>query len=1220
MLIDKVMKRFAKIMRWMLAAALVIAVLLIFILIAPRLINIDSVRETLISTLSQKIGGEVKFQKIRLSILPRPHVAVIEGRLTVPETFQADWTSLSMSARLLPLFIGKIDIGAITVDHPKITIIVTRKAAETADGRQQPIAAGIAEKMKTLIGVAAVVGKDPAVIIKAGRLDIRVKDHFGLVFSDMDGRIDAPPDRIHISLKTRTDFCEKIELQADSDLKTFNSRGRIALTHIRPQRLPPNLFAADAPWIGESLINLGLDFKTDGFKTVEAVMQGSLPQLTVLQGGNPVALRAKSFKARLYQDERQVAMFLTEGIFEQPQLTLAVKFVRDHESGQLEMALKAIDVDVPSTRRTVLALAGDTAAVKTIFDIVRGGRVSALRFSSRGHSLGDLGKLENMTLSGSLLGGDIVVPGIGLNIEDVSAEVKILNSMLSAEGIKARYDNTAVLDGSLGLGLWGEKAPFQLDIGLNADLSQVPPILKQVVKDKRVLMEIDRIAVISGRASGRLILGETLADISTKVEVSDFTLAARVAPMPTALVLQGGDLSYGGTAVTVGRLEVKLKGSRLLLGTVGLDWQQQPWIDIQSGSADLQLDEIYTTLSYFASLRDTLKSIKSINGMVTFSRLQLSGPLSDPSLWNFQADGSARNVQVKSDLLPAPLSVRRAGFKATPQRLTISEAETGMMDAALTVSARLTDYRKGIRTADLMFGGTVGAKSNDWLQQRVKMPSHLTIRPPLHFSNGRLTWQRNGQASFSGDLTIHNDLKVSTDIVMETDMINIKKFIVRDKDSTAAFTVRLREGKEIDFGFKGNLQKTTVDKLLADNRTLDGWIKGDLRLTYATGRPMDTLFEGTLSAKDLILTERLGIPLKAESLSVAGSKGKFNITADMLLGQDKQVKLAGQVDHSPRGILFDSALTASGIVLDDLVKALGKDDKQKEASQDKFWEFPVEGVIKLDSAYITYGKYTWRPLRGTVSLKPEKIAITVSEAVLCGISTPGTLTFLPREIQVELKPAAREQEIKTSTTCLLDKDAIVEGRFSLGGEITGRGPGRELPKALAGNLEYRTGKGRIYSGNTFRTIREILAVLNVTEIFRGKLPEVSKEGFGFNSMNARLKIRDNTIVIEEGAIDGLTMNMAAKGVLNLTDQRVNLTVLVAPFKTVDAIVSRIPLLGDILGGSLISVPVSVKGDLQNPEITILSPAAVGEGLLGILKRTLELPVKVIQPLIPEEKK
>jgi hypothetical protein len=80
-----------------------------------------------------------------------------------------------------------------------------------------------------------------------------------------------------------------------------------------------------------------------------------------------------------------------------------------------------------------------------------------------------------------------------------------------------------------------------------------------------------------------------------------------------------------------------------------------------------------------------------------------------------------------------------------------------------------------------------------------------------------------------------------------------------------------------------------------------------------------------------------------------------------------------------------------------------------------------------------------------------------------------------------------------------------------------------------------------------------------------------------------------------------------------------LTVLVAPLKTADAIFSQIPVLGKIVTGkegTLLSVPFSVKGEVKNPKITTLPPTALGAGILGILKRTLEFPVDVIQPLLP----
>jgi len=77
----------------------------------------------------------------------------------------------------------------------------------------------------------------------------------------------------------------------------------------------------------------------------------------------------------------------------------------------------------------------------------------------------------------------------------------------------------------------------------------------------------------------------------------------------------------------------------------------------------------------------------------------------------------------------------------------------------------------------------------------------------------------------------------------------------------------------------------------------------------------------------------------------------------------------------------------------------------------------------------------------------------------------------------------------------------------------------------------------------------------------------------------------------------------------------DITALVAPLKTVDFIVNYLPGVNYILGGSLVSFPVRIKGDLNNPRVTPISPTAVGSGLLGIMKRTLHLPVKMIEPIL-----
>ena len=66
-------------------------------------------------------------------------------------------------------------------------------------------------------------------------------------------------------------------------------------------------------------------------------------------------------------------------------------------------------------------------------------------------------------------------------------------------------------------------------------------------------------------------------------------------------------------------------------------------------------------------------------------------------------------------------------------------------------------------------------------------------------------------------------------------------------------------------------------------------------------------------------------------------------------------------------------------------------------------------------------------------------------------------------------------------------------------------------------------------------------------------------------------------------------------------------------------IKNIPLVGTILGGNMLAVPVRVKGSWDDPRITPLDPGAVGNRLLKIFERTIELPGKLLmQPYEGDE--
>jgi len=144
-------------------------------------------------------------------------------------------------------------------------------------------------------------------------------------------------------------------------------------------------------------------------------------------------------------------------------------------------------------------------------------------------------------------------------------------------------------------------------------------------------------------------------------------------------------------------------------------------------------------------------------------------------------------------------------------------------------------------------------------------------------------------------------------------------------------------------------------------------------------------------------------------------------------------------------------------------------------------------------------------------------------------------------------------------------------------------------------------------------LSRIFSYLNVTELLRGKLPDLGKEGFAYRTLTVRGEVNDGKVLLGELAMDAPSMGIAATGEVDLLRREEDLKVLVSPFGTVDAVVGKIPILGYILGGTLVSIPVAVRGDLDDPKVTPLDPAAVGEGLLGIVERTFKVPAHIISP-------
>jgi len=155
--------------------------------------------------------------------------------------------------------------------------------------------------------------------------------------------------------------------------------------------------------------------------------------------------------------------------------------------------------------------------------------------------------------------------------------------------------------------------------------------------------------------------------------------------------------------------------------------------------------------------------------------------------------------------------------------------------------------------------------------------------------------------------------------------------------------------------------------------------------------------------------------------------------------------------------------------------------------------------------------------------------------------------------------------------------------------------------------------GRI---NKMTVLSRIFSYLNVTELLRGKVPDLGKEGFPYRTLAIRGEMNDGKFLLGEATMDAPSMGIVATGEVDVINRKGDLKVLVSPLGTVDAVVRMIPVVRYILAGTLVTIPVAVRGDLDDPKVTPLEPAAVGEELLGIVERTLKLPAHIISPILP----
>ncbi|MCP4114940.1 MAG: hypothetical protein GY737_05940 [Desulfobacteraceae bacterium] len=391
--------------------------------------------------------------------------------------------------------------------------------------------------------------------------------------------------------------------------------------------------------------------------------------------------------------------------------------------------------------------------------------------------------------------------------------------------------------------------------------------------------------------------------------------------------------------------------------------------------------------------------------------------------------------------------------------------------------------------------------------------------------------------------------------------------------------------------FKGLLTFKTGTNLFLDIKgTPDDYVvnraelwendRTDARVSYPEGRlnfqgSLDTRTLETLLAPDSLTLKRL-LALTREKHFLIESNRENSIT-----------------------------VTADFINLDTMEKAGAKTPEAPALKQ----VFAKPITIKANS--VQYKGYIFSPFEARVSLNGPKTSVSIVHTRCCTLDGAGTMVNDDGAIDMKAAVNIPNGDLNETVSCIWGKKNLIKGEYSLKATLHTSGRAETVAGKVRGRIDLSSPGGRIHK---LTLLSRILSVINISNYFNGKLPDIEQNGFAYNSLTVDADVEDSRIMLKSAVIDGADMTLIFTGWIDPVKKTMELTCLVAPFKTADILIEKIPILGNILNGRLVSIPVKAVGGLHDPKVFLLPPAEVGKGLVGTMQRILETPFKLIEKL------
>lgn len=125
--------------------------LLAAVFIAPKVVATKTVKAKVRGEIKKIAGVEIEFGHLGLHFFPRPHVIVDQVELSIPPGVRGNAVSLSVYPRILPLFLGKVQIASLRLDSAELNYTLTKTPAAEKPASQPFSLYELGKKIQSIV-------------------------------------------------------------------------------------------------------------------------------------------------------------------------------------------------------------------------------------------------------------------------------------------------------------------------------------------------------------------------------------------------------------------------------------------------------------------------------------------------------------------------------------------------------------------------------------------------------------------------------------------------------------------------------------------------------------------------------------------------------------------------------------------------------------------------------------------------------------------------------------------------------------------------------------------------------------------------------------------------------------------------------------------------------------------------------------------------------------